>query len=126
MPALRKLLWIDCGAAALAGPTVLSLSAWLASLYALPHTLLVGMGIANLIYGTYSFALARRAVRPRPLILLLVAANAAWAVLCAILAARFAPSATPFGMAHLIGEGLFVGGLAALEWSRRDQLVRAS
>jgi hypothetical protein len=122
---LRKLLWVDCGAALLAGLAVLSLSAWLGRLYALPRELLVAMGMVNLAYGAFSFSLARRAHRPRPLIVLLVVANATWAVLCGIAAVRLAGVASGFGLAHLIGEGLFVGGLAALEWRRRAELVTA-
>ena len=122
---LRKLLWVDCGAALLAGLAVLSLSAWLDRLYALPRELLVAMGMVNLAYGAFSFSLARRAHRPRPLIVLLVVANATWAVLCGIAAVRLAGVASGFGLAHLIGEGLFVGGLAALEWRQRAELVTA-
>jgi hypothetical protein len=122
---LRKLLWVDCGAALLAGAAVLSLSGWLSQLYALPQGLLVGMGVANLGYGTFSFSLARRARRPRPLIVLLVVANATWAVLCGLAAVLLAGTASAFGLAHLIGEGLFVGGLAGLEWRRRERLLVA-
>lgn len=123
---LRKLLWIDCGAALLAGLAVLSLSAWLGRLYALPRELLVAMGVVNLAYGAFSFSLARRARRPRSLIALLVVANATWAVLCGIAAVRLADVASAFGMVHLIGEGLFVGGLAALEWRHRAELLTAA
>lgn len=113
---LRKLLWVDCCAAFLAGVAVLSLSGWLSHLYALPQGLLVGMGVANLGYGAFSFSLARRARRPRFLIVLLVVANATWAGLCGLAAVLLAATASAFGLAHLVGEGLFVGGLARLEW----------
>ena len=122
---LRKLLWIDCGAALLAGLAVLSLSAWLGRIYALPRGLLVAMGVANLAYSAFSFSLARRARRPRSLIVVLVVANASWAALCGIAAVRLAGVASAFGLAHLIGEGLFVGGLAALEWRERTELATA-
>ena len=126
MRLLRKLLWVDCTAGLLAGVAVLSLSGWLSRLYALPCGLIVAMGVANLAYGTYSWSLARRARRPRPLIVLLVVANATWAVLCGLAAARLAGTASGFGLAHLVGEGLFVGALAALEWSQREQLLVAT
>lgn len=122
---LQRLLWIDSGAGLIAGTLMLSLSGWLAELYALPRALLVAMGVANLAYGSYSLSLARRAVRPPALIALLIAANGAWALLCFLAAARFAGVASPFGMAQLVGEGVFVGGLAALEWRARGRLVRA-
>jgi len=35
-------------------------------------------------------------------------------------------SASAFGLAHLIGEGVFVGGLAALEWGHRERLLDAT
>ena len=123
---LRKLLWVDCGAGVLAGVVMLSLAGWLSPLYGLPRGLLVGIGAANLGYGAFSFSLARRARRPRSLIVLLVAANATWAGLCGLAAVRFAGTASAFGLAQLVGEGLFVGGLAALEWKQRDQLLLAT
>jgi hypothetical protein len=122
----RKLLWVDCGAALLAGAAVLSLSGWLSRLYALPHELLVGMGAVNLAYGAFSFSLARRARRPRALIVLLVVANAVWAGLCGLAAVSLAGTASAFGLAHFVAEGLFVGGLAGLEWHQRERLLHAT
>jgi hypothetical protein len=122
----RHLLWVDSGAGLLAGLAVLALSGPLSALYALPRPLLLGMAAANLAYGTFSGALARRARRPRPLLVLLVAANAAWAALCGAAALRLAGRASAYGLAHLLGEALFVGGLAALEWGRRDELLRGA
>ena len=122
MSVLRHLLRIDCGAGLVAGSAMLSLSGWLAALYALPRELLVGMGMANLAYAAFSGSLARRARRPTSLIAALVAANATWAVLCLLAAVRLAGTASAFGLAHLVGEGLFVGALAALEWSQRERL----
>lgn len=127
MPLHRHLLRLDSVAALGAGTLVVALSGWLAGMYALPRPLLVGMGVANLAYGTCSGALARQARRPRALIALLVAANATWAAFCLALAATRAGTASAFGLAHLLGEGAFVGGLAALEWRARDLLlVRAA
>jgi hypothetical protein len=123
---MRDLLWVDCGAALLAGLVVLLLSSWLSQLYALPHGFVVGMGVVNLAYGTYSLSLARRARRPRSLLVLLVVANATWAALCGLAAVRLAGTASAFGLAHLVGEGLFVGGLAVLEWRRRERLLTAA
>ncbi len=125
MRVLRHLLWIDSGAGLSAGVVVLALAGWLGDVYRLPRPLLVGMGLANLVYGTYSGTLARRAHRPRGLLVLLVLANATWAALCLLAAASFADRASAFGLAHLVGEGLFVGGLAALEWRERERLRHA-
>ncbi len=122
----RQLLWVDCGAALLAGVTVVALSGWLSELYAVPRALLLGMGAANVCYGAFSGSLARRARRPRALIVLLVAANAAWAGLCGLAAVGLADTASAFGLAHLVGEGVFVGGLAGLEWRERERLLGAT
>jgi hypothetical protein len=116
---------VDCGAGFLAGATMLSLSGWLAPLYALPRALVVGAGLANLAYAGFSYSLARRSRRPRGLVVLLVAANAGWAALCGLAAVRLAGTASAFGLAHMVGEGLFVGGLAALEWNQRERLLTA-
>ncbi len=118
---LRKLLWLDCTAAFLAGAVVLALSGWLSQLYALPHAFVITLALVNLGYGTFSFSLARRQQPPRRLIVALVVANAMWAVLCGIAALWLVGTASMFGLAHLVGEGLFVGGLAALEWRHRDE-----
>jgi hypothetical protein len=123
MHAMKNLLWVDCVAGALAGVLVLMFSGWLSGLHALPRELLLLNGAVNLLYASCSFSLAVRARRPRSLITLLVFANLSWAVVCLCLAAVFAGSATVFGIGHLVGEAIFVGGLAGLEWRWRDQLL---
>ncbi len=117
------LLHIDSGAALLAGAFVLTFSAWLSRLYLLPRRFVVLIGAANIAYGLFSGSLALRAHRPRSLILALVAGNASWAVLCAIASIAVAGTASAFGLAQLIGEGLFVAWLAALEWREREHLL---
>ncbi len=121
----RKLLWVDGLAGATVGLAVLILGTWLSAWYRLPHDFLLLIGAANLAYGTYALSLARRAPRPRGLIILLVFANLTWAVLCVRWAVVFGETASFFGLAHLLGEGLFVGGLAGLEWRWRALLETA-
>jgi hypothetical protein len=123
---MKNLLWVDCIAGAVAGVAVLSFSGWLSSLYGLPREILLLNAAANLLYASYSFSLARRPRRPMALINLLVFANLAWAVVCLFLIRAFAGSATWFGIGHLAGEAVFVGGLAALEWRWRHQLLTAA
>lgn len=123
MRIISKLLWIDCTAGALAGVLVLSLSGWLSRLYSMPLGLLYLMGLVNLLYAAYSFSLAIRPTRPRVLITLLVAANGIWALVCLGMAAHYFETATVFGMGQLVGEAIFVGGLAGLEWKWRDRLM---
>ncbi|HEX8394163.1 MAG TPA: hypothetical protein VF665_17600 [Longimicrobium sp.] len=123
---MRKLLWVDCIAGALAGAVMLLLGGWLSNLYALPRGLLFFFAAANLLYASYSFSLAVRSTRPRPLINLLVFANLAWAGFCLFCAIRFSGTATVWGVGNLLAEALFVGGLACLEWTQRNQLLTAS
>ncbi|HEX8320501.1 hypothetical protein [Longimicrobium sp.] len=123
---MKNLLWIDCIAGALAGVLVLLFSGWLSSLHALPRELLLANGAMNLLYASFSFSLAVRARRPRSLINVLVFANLSWAIVCLCLVTVFAGSATAFGIGHLVGEAVFVGGLAGLEWRWRDQLLAAA
>lgn len=121
----RDLLWYDSRAGLAVGMGGLLLSGWLSELYRIPTPLLVAMALVNLAYGACSGLLARLAVRPSALILLLVIANAAWAVVCVALAVRLAPTASTLGLAVLIFEAAFVGGLALLEWRARHRLRHA-
>ena len=63
---------------------------WLSRLYGLPNAVMIGMGIANVAHGLFSFSLAQRQTRR--------------------------------GLAQLLLESVFVGGLAALEWRHREVL----
>lgn len=118
----RKLLWVDCLAGGLVGVVVLLLCDWLSELYRLPRDLVFLMGCANLAYATYSFSLAIRSKRSKALIVLLVVANMTWAVLCVRWAVVHSETASLFGQLQLVGEALFVGGLACLEWRWREYL----
>lgn len=118
----RSLLWIDCAGGLTVGAFVLNFTDWLAALYAFPVELVRVMGTANLLYGAFSLSLARRAVRPRALLVLLVSANITWAVLCAAAVVVLAAHASRIGLATLLFESVYVGGLGALEWKHRALL----
>ncbi len=122
----NNLLWIDCTAAALAGVGVIVLSGWLSRIEGLPQGVLLFTGIVNLLYASYSFSLARRPNRSLRAVKFLVFANLAWVPVCLGLVAYFSSVATPFAFVHLIGEALFVGGLAVLEWRNRDVLATSA
>lgn len=93
----RKLLWVDCTAAAIAGVAALALSGGLSRLHVLPLELLLFIGADNLLYGSYSFTLASGAERSMFLIKVLACANAAWSVVCVGLAATFWGPSQPLG-----------------------------
>ena len=118
-----KLLWIDSLGGLAAGVLVLALAGWLAPLEGLPSEVLAFTGAMNLVYGSYSLALALRKRRKRPAVYALIFANAAWLPVCLALTAAFWKTITPFGVLHLVGEGLYVGGLALVEWRQRGTFV---
>ena len=118
------LLWIDSGAGLIAGIFVVLFSTWLGELYGLPRSMILFAGAANLVFGCFSGMLARQRRRPPALLVLLVVGNATWALLCGVAAVMLADRLSGYGLAHLLGEGIFVGGLAALEWRARHHLQR--
>lgn len=122
---MKKLLWVDCVGATLAGVVVIALSGWLSRLEGLPQDVLLFTGAVNLLYASYSFSLAVRSERPMRLIKLLVFANLAWVPVCLGLVMAFWATATPFAFVHFVGEAVYVGGLAILEWRHRDLLLSA-
>jgi hypothetical protein len=81
---------------------------------------------AGALAGVLVLALSGWLAPPLALLTLLVAANLAWVPVCVALAVAYRAVATPFGFAHLLGEALFVGGLALLEWRHRALLLTAA
>ncbi len=124
MPVIRKnILWIDCLGAFAVGALLVLLSPWLSELFRLPTSYIRALGAANLIYGAYSFSLARRKTRPLALIQILVLANAAWTFVCLLAVYRLGNQASPFALAHFTLEGSWVAFLAKIEWDERARLA---
>lgn len=116
----RTLLWLDGGAGVTVGILVLVFTEWLAELQGFSLRLVLFMGLANLVYGSYSTTLAVRATSgraPSPRsVAWLVAANGAWALICVVIVASTWSSATLLGRTLATFEGLFVGSLAFAEY----------
>jgi hypothetical protein len=112
---LRSLLWFDCAAAAVAGMAMLALAGLLASLFGLPRSAVVFIGLVNLAYGAFSFSLARQPSPARGLVRALVAANLLWVGVCVLTALFFAGPGRWLGASYLLAEGFFVGALATVE-----------
>lgn len=53
------------------------------------------------------------------MLLVLIVGNAAWACFCFGFAVVIARDASIFGIGHFVLEGIYVGGLAIIEWNRR-------
>lgn len=117
------LLRLDSAAGLLVGVLTAVASPVMAGWYRLPIALLLTTACANLVYGAYSGWLYRQP-RPRPLwgLQLLAVANVSWGFVCLALAAHYATRASGLGLAHLLLEAAFVGGLGVTEWRRRMQL----
>lgn len=122
----ENLLWIDGIGGATVGVLTLALVGWLSQWYRMERNLILLIGVANLAYGAYSLSLATRPTRPAPAIVLLVLANFLWGVLCIRWAWLLRSTASPLGLIHLVGEGLYVGGLACVEWRYRRLLAHRS
>ena len=104
------------------GVLILALSVWLQDLFRLPLPIILWGGCVNLLYGSYSLSLARRTTRPDSLIRFLILANATWTPVCAFLVYMHLHSASLLGLGYLALEGLYVGGLACLEWRWKEHL----
>ena len=122
MNIIKNILWIDCGAAALAGVVVLLVAQWLSPLYHLPQNVVIFIGCVNLLYACYSFLLANCKRRPIILVNILVVANSIWVLICLIMLWMFRWEMTIFAIMHILGEAIFVGILARLEYLWRVQL----
>ena len=122
----RRLLWIDCLGAFGVGAGVLALSAWLAPFLGLPLWFVIGEGLVNLAYGSFSYSLARRASHPLRLVRRLALMNVAWGLMALGLAVASYGTVTAFGTAHLLVNFLYVGGLGLMEWRSASQSESAA
>ncbi|MEM6798789.1 MAG: hypothetical protein AAF589_04675 [Planctomycetota bacterium] len=121
----RDLLWMDGLAGLVAGVVVLPLSGVIAAWHDMPHGWWLFNGAMNLVYASYSLAIARMRRRSLGLVTVIAAGNLLWAGVCVAATLWFRPTATPLGLAHLLLEAAFVGALGATEWRLRRHLVRS-
>lgn len=120
-----RLLWFDGLAGLVAGTLMLSLCVPLGRLYDVPVGFILFLASANFLYPIYSLWLARHPSRTTGQVVALAAANIAWGIVC--FACVFViGSISIWGQAHLVFEGLFVGGLGIVEWLFRSSLVTVS
>ncbi len=123
-PVARRILWVDALGALGVGVLVLLLGEWLTAWYRMPTAVVTGLGLANLGYGSVSFALALTPRWRRPAaVWLLIIANWGWLAACLLLLARHGATASALGMAHLLVEGVYVAALGTVEWRVRRALI---
>ena len=120
--AKKNILWFDCIGGLLVGILVLMACRLISGLDSLPLWVILSVGIANLVYGSYSLWLATR--RPRPILPLkiLAIANMAWLGACLTIVAVFWQSISLFGILHKLSEGIYVATLGYLEWKWRNTI----
>lgn len=119
----KKVLLIDGGAALIVGVLIILINEKLTLWLALPLELLNFMAIVNLLYSIFSLTLAFFKKPSLILLKVLVAANLFWSFNCMRLALIYDESSNWLGIVYLIGEAIFVGALACLEWRWRRMLV---
>ncbi|CCD96211.1 conserved membrane hypothetical protein [Bradyrhizobium sp. ORS 375] len=110
-PLLRRALIADAVFSGVAGLALTFDASPLAALMQLPDALLRETGLFLVVYACFVGWLGSRALAPRPLILLVVAGNAAWTV--GSIALLFSGLVTPnvlgeiFVAAQAVGTGIF-------------------
>lgn len=109
----RAILWLDAGSALGAGATVIALHGWLARLHVVAPEVVLAIGIASVVYGTYTGALAilatvRRRLPARRAIELLVVANVVWSCVCIGLLATVGRPPSALYRLHVGLEGAYV------------------
>jgi len=113
---LHRVLWLDAATGVATGLLQLLLADQLAVLLGLPVGLLVASGWALFAYVALIAFIATRQFIPRPLVWLLIAANAAWVLGCLALLFGGLAAPTLAGKAFIAVQAVAVGLLAELQW----------
>lgn len=117
------ILWLDCIGGIFVGVCVLIFANQICKLESLPLSVVVFMGIANLVYGLYSLFVTTRRVRHVNLVKLLACANMAWLLVCLGVAVTYWNQINGLGLLHVLGEGAYVFLLGLTEWRLKDELA---
>jgi len=120
MNASPRILWLDCLGGIIVGIVVLAICRPLSNWECLPVSIVMGMGIANLIYGRFSLFVTLCRPRPKSLIATLAVANMAWLLVCVLITPIWWEQISWLGLLHVLGEGVYVAGLGYTEWTLRD------
>ncbi|RXJ72220.1 hypothetical protein CS022_16860 [Veronia nyctiphanis] len=124
MPITHKIniLYIDGGAGFTVGLLLLLLLDRISSLYNLPVSVVMFLGVANVCYGLYGITIAASRFKNSASISLLAIANGCWMVICTLLVLYHLKTASLIGLSFLSLEAIFVGFLAWFEWENRYAL----
>ena len=123
--AKRNILWLDCLGGLSVGAILLVLQQQIARWDGLPSHLVLVLAVANLTYGSFSLLVTLRRQRSANLVPVLAIANMLWFFVCGAIVAYYWPDISLFGIAHVLGEGVYVGCLGYTEWQWRRTLVES-
>ena len=119
MKSALKILFVDSLGGLVAGFCTIMLGPLLTVWYGWPAGFALFIGLVNISYGCFSGFLALRLYRKdrlsRGMVIILLLANSIWAGQCFTQVWWLHENASYLGLAHLLFEGLWVGGLAYLE-----------
>jgi len=118
-----RILWVDCLGGLAVGLIVFVFCRLISEWQNLPLKVVLLMGAANLIYGCYSLYVTTRKQRPSGLVKLLSIANMVWLLVCSAIVVMYWSQISLFGMANVIGEGIYVAGLGFVEWKMKESLA---
>lgn len=121
-----RILWVDCLGGLVVGLLVLFGREQICEWENLPLSIVVGMGAANLLYGSFSLYVTLQQRRPRRLVEMLAVANIAWLLVCLAIVLKHSSEMSLVGFVHVIGEGVYVAALGIMEWSWRTELSQES
>ena len=99
-----RLLWLDCLGGLIVGAIVLTISFPLSELGNLPLRVVVGMGIANVLYGSFSLFVTVQNPRSIGFVKTLAIANMAWLVVCVTLVWVWSEQISMLGTFHVLGK----------------------
>lgn len=113
---LRTTVWFDASTGVLLGAAHLLLTSQLAEWLGLPASLLMGTGVALLVYAALAIRIASARSMPRGLLWLLIVGNLAWALASLVLLLGSAVQPTLLGQGYLLVHVVSVALLAELQW----------
>ena len=119
-----RILWLDYIVGLVVGLAVIMLCRLISDIENLPVSIVGTMGVANLLYGSYSLFVTTRRGRSKKLIEILAVANVIWLFICISILVCYWQQISIFGLIHVLGEGVYVAVLGLVEWQLRERLSR--
>ena len=117
------ILWIDCLGGLVVGVLVLLFHPFLSQIEGLPKLTVVFMGVANLVYGSFSLFVTTGKRRSIAQVKMLALMNMAWLIVCLGIVYLWFDDITVIGIVLVVGEDSYVATLGFVEWKWRARLA---